>query len=482
MDKYQFTDELISNCRSSVPVSSVVENYEETRRNGGNVLAICPFHADERFGSFVATDSKGIFKCFSCGTGGDVIKFVALKENLDYIAAAYKIGLDYGLISQSDYDTFFSKRRYKPDDAMRFQKRSEKLDRKHENNIANNEILNKVFRIFIKECSLTDAHKKHLLEERQLTEKQIEDGLYFTFPTRYVTKSFVAKIRNHFGSDKVLEGIPGFYWSGEEAKWLFPKMKGMGIPILNAKREVVGIQVRRDDVENADGGKSRRYVWFSSSFAQAHEKYEHGTSSGAPVDVVIPDTITNNSVIVTEGRFKAQILAKSTGSVVLSVQGVGSWKGIMQELLDLSYNPAVNECYVRDIFHPAIILTAFDADISKNIQVFEQLKRMSDALQERKYPTYYLYWDEELGKGADDVIINGYKSAIKRYDKSLWDKRFEKMVQDIMSSEKITKRDDLKKVKKEIVFKHFENNFSTFEALEPRMLSDFHKRMLEVAV
>lgn len=475
MDKYQFTDELIQNCRRSITVSAIISSYEYTKRNGNNILAICPFHADERMGSFVGTDSKGIWKCFSCGEGGDVIKFVSLKENLDYIGAAYKIGLDYGLITQYDYDSYYTKRRYKADDSIRLQKRYEKEDtHKFENNIADIDILDKVFRLFIKECKLSEEHYRHLKQERGLSDAQIESGIYFTYPTRSIARSFVRNVREEFGSDEVLQNIPGFFWSQEDAKWLFPKHKGIGIPIKNSNGLIAGIQVRRDEAE----GKSSRYVWFSSSFAQNHEKFEYGTSSGAPVDVVYPTLIKNNSVIITEGRFKAQILANETGSVVMSVQGTNAWRGIVKELGELG-NSSIAQSLYTGHYRPSVVLSAFDSDMSKNVQVFQQLRRMSDSIQDKRYPVYYLYWDEELGKGADDVILNGHKSAIKRYDKSVWDSYFDKMMKLICDTEGIEEK-DVKQVKKSRILTYFNTTFKDIQPLPAQCISRFHEGLLSI--
>ena len=97
---------LLEKCKKDILISSVIGRYTETKINGDNVIAKCLFHEDENVGSFVASNSKGIFKCFSCGISGDAIKFVALKENLTHMEAAYKLGLDHNLITQSDYDAF----------------------------------------------------------------------------------------------------------------------------------------------------------------------------------------------------------------------------------------------------------------------------------------------------------------------------------------------------------------------------------------
>lgn len=57
----------------------------------------CPFHT-EKSGSLKVESKKGIFKCFGCGTSGDVIDFVMKYKNITYkeaftwIADFYRIG------------------------------------------------------------------------------------------------------------------------------------------------------------------------------------------------------------------------------------------------------------------------------------------------------------------------------------------------------------------------------------------------------
>ncbi len=50
------------------------------------MVGLCPFHEDHKPSLYV-NPSKQIFKCFSCGTGGDVIKFMMLKELLSFSEA-----------------------------------------------------------------------------------------------------------------------------------------------------------------------------------------------------------------------------------------------------------------------------------------------------------------------------------------------------------------------------------------------------------
>ena len=67
-------------------IESVVSSYVNIKRGGRNPKGLCPFH-NEKTPSLTLYPENGSFYCFGCGTGGDVIRFIRLIENLDYIDA-----------------------------------------------------------------------------------------------------------------------------------------------------------------------------------------------------------------------------------------------------------------------------------------------------------------------------------------------------------------------------------------------------------
>lgn len=472
MDKQQFVEQVINEVRS-LAVSSVLSTRMELIFRGGYNKGLCPFHHDRKIGSFVATDRKQVWKCFSCGVGGDSIKFIALSDNINYLQSAFDIALDFGIISQSDYDEYFTRRRYKKEDIRKIERRYEEMDKvKWENNIADPEVLDAIFSAFIDSCSLSDTHKAHLINERGLTEKEIEDGKYFTFPTRRMMSSFSMKIRQQFQDEEVLSRIPGFYKDLSTNLYVFARHKGIGIGIQNAKGQIVGIQIRHDEKKD----KSNRYVWFSSSFAMYdNEKYDCGTSSGSPVDVVYPDEITNTTVVITEGRFKAQQIAKHYGSIAISVQGVSSWKGIVRELEALPFAPTVKQRYKKgNVFRINCVCVAFDADMNYKVQVFQQLRAMTNQLEANGMPVYYLNWNEKFGKGIDDVILAGNRREIKRYEKEVWDKQYDEMLKILLDNEEYA---EMKDVPEEVVQKYFYEHMNV-KPLEPNQTSVKHQKRL----
>ena len=91
----------IAAVRERSPIADVVGEYLQLRpAGGGSLKGLCPFH-DEKTPSFNVTPGKELWHCFSCGAGGDVIKFVQDMEHLTFtetierLAARANIELRY---------------------------------------------------------------------------------------------------------------------------------------------------------------------------------------------------------------------------------------------------------------------------------------------------------------------------------------------------------------------------------------------------
>ncbi|AKX33950.1 DNA primase [Spiroplasma litorale] len=67
-------------------IVDIISNYIDLKKRGRNYVAICPFHDDSDPSLNVSIDKK-IFKCFVCGTGGNVITFVQEFNNLSFFEA-----------------------------------------------------------------------------------------------------------------------------------------------------------------------------------------------------------------------------------------------------------------------------------------------------------------------------------------------------------------------------------------------------------
>ncbi len=78
----------------TVRIEEVVSDFVSLKKRGANLLGNCPFH-DEKTPSFTVSPSKGIYKCFGCGKGGNPVNFIMDHEKLDYVDALKHIAKKY---------------------------------------------------------------------------------------------------------------------------------------------------------------------------------------------------------------------------------------------------------------------------------------------------------------------------------------------------------------------------------------------------
>jgi DNA primase len=90
-------DEDIATVRERSPIDEVVGEYLQLRNAGGGSLkGLCPFH-DEKTPSFNVTPARGLWYCFSCADGGDVIKFIEKIDNLSFPEAVERLAARAGI-------------------------------------------------------------------------------------------------------------------------------------------------------------------------------------------------------------------------------------------------------------------------------------------------------------------------------------------------------------------------------------------------
>ena len=90
-------DEDIALVRERSPVEEVVGEYLQLKNAGGGSLkGLCPFH-EEKTPSFNVTPARGLFYCFSCSEGGDVIRFVQMIDHLSFAEAVERLAARAGI-------------------------------------------------------------------------------------------------------------------------------------------------------------------------------------------------------------------------------------------------------------------------------------------------------------------------------------------------------------------------------------------------
>ena len=88
--------ETVDRIYAAANIVDIVGDYVTLKRKGVNYVACCPFH-NEKTPSFVVSPSKGLYKCFGCGKGGNAVTFVMEQESVSYPEALKMVAKRYGI-------------------------------------------------------------------------------------------------------------------------------------------------------------------------------------------------------------------------------------------------------------------------------------------------------------------------------------------------------------------------------------------------
>jgi len=79
-------DDKIQEIRGATDIVEYIGTFVRLKKRGKNYIGLCPFHS-EKTPSFNVSPDKGMYYCFGCSRGGDVIKFVMEWEKATYVEA-----------------------------------------------------------------------------------------------------------------------------------------------------------------------------------------------------------------------------------------------------------------------------------------------------------------------------------------------------------------------------------------------------------
>lgn len=440
MTKYELVSELKKQILN-IPIEDIINLRLEQY---GYDKYLCPFHHDHTPTNFKINKIKNTYTCYACGEHGNGITFIMDYDNLDFPDAVIQISLELGLITKDSVENIERNQ-------IKEYRQKHEIKKKEIQEKADVDTLDKVYRIFMKGNTLIDQeklsqiHLTKLKEDRFLTIEDILETGYFTFPKTIIMRSFLKELMKEGLDIDVLKHIPGFYYDIKKDTYTFSKLKdttGIGIPILNADKKVIGIQIRTDD----DG----RYQWFSSSFTNIPKvkNFINGSSPGTPISVFYPYEIKCRTLFITEGHFKAKKITKEFGAISISVQGVNNWREIPETLnvLKTKYpyleyimiafdaDMARKESVLQPALKMGITLTGLkitkeiDKDLHNILHIGNKNENRNASIYEKEackisnilntvnsnFYIYYCIWDEKFGKGIDDLLNNGNRFALKK--------------------------------------------------------------------
>ena len=91
-----YPEYLIREVADKNDIRDVISQYVNLKKAGNSYVGLCPFH-NEKTASFSVSPQKGIFHCFGCGEGGNVIHFLMKIENMPFVEAVEKLAQRAGI-------------------------------------------------------------------------------------------------------------------------------------------------------------------------------------------------------------------------------------------------------------------------------------------------------------------------------------------------------------------------------------------------
>jgi DNA primase len=105
-----YTRDSVERVKDAVDMAELVGAKTELRRQGTNLVGLCPFH-EERTPSFSINADKKVYFCFGCDASGDALRFVMETEALDFAGALELLADRYGVELQRESEDPEAERR-----------------------------------------------------------------------------------------------------------------------------------------------------------------------------------------------------------------------------------------------------------------------------------------------------------------------------------------------------------------------------------
>ena len=222
----RITDELIQEINNKANILDIVSNYVSLRKHGKNYFGICPFH-DDHSPSMSVNEERQMFKCFTCGVGGNVFTFVSKYENIGFFDAVKRVGEMVGV----SVDTSGMK----------------KKDDKYQSDYEIMDFASKIFQNNLNSSLGIDARK--YLESRSFSEETIKDfGIGFSIKDNKGLYNLISKKYKN----KDLFDLGLIYIDGNTGLDVF--VNRVMIPIKDHNNNIVGF-TGRVIKEKYSGGK-----------------------------------------------------------------------------------------------------------------------------------------------------------------------------------------------------------------------------------
>lgn len=79
-----YSQNVLDEIKSNTDISNIIERFVPLKKQGARWVGVCPFH-DDHSPSMNVNPAMGIYKCFACGAGGDVFRFLMDHEKFSFM-------------------------------------------------------------------------------------------------------------------------------------------------------------------------------------------------------------------------------------------------------------------------------------------------------------------------------------------------------------------------------------------------------------
>lgn len=277
-------EDVISQIKDRLDIVDVVSQYVVLKKSGANYWGICPFHNDKK-PSMSVSPSRGIFKCFSCGAGGDALAFLVKIQNREYKDVILELADKYGIELPTKYNASSETKSLKKEMIKACTKAA------------------KFYHIQLR--SADDANKAMTaLRKRDVDDNVIDKFTLGWAPNKYDT--LYKELKKEF-KDEILEKA-GLILKSNSGGYIDRFRNRIIIPIQNENGEYVAFGARA-----VDEGQNPKYLNSSDSLIYNKSKLLFGLNSAQ-------DAIkAEDGVVIMEGYFDViSAQAHGVGNAVAS--------------------------------------------------------------------------------------------------------------------------------------------------------------------
>lgn len=413
----------MSKLTDKIDIVDFIGKYVKLEKSGENYKGLSPFK-EEKTPSFVVNPNKNIFKCFSTGLGGNVVKFYALIKNIDE-KKAYKELCNMYDIKTKSYTS--------------------KNDRYYE-------LLEKVHNIYIENLKNNTFAKDYLID-RGYTEKDIEK-----FELGYADNSYddlYEKFKDEYSVDELLQiGIVNKNDNGDIYNFFRNRII---IPIYDKFNNVIAFGGR--SIFEKD--KNIKYINSKESFIFKKQNEIFSTKNYAK-------TIQNNDVVVLmEGYFDVLTSIKYGLDTAVASLGTSLTENQAQMLSTLTKNIII--AYDNDtagknaLIRATEILVKYDFNIKCFVIRDDSVKDPDEFLNKYGYDKFYE--EIKLSESVIRYLFNIYAEnkniseiSVKSKIITQFENLFNNITDELIYNEYITELSTLLDVDKSYLEKKYKKN------------------------